>query len=606
MISKIFNRIAALYTKHEYSFVLGFVLIWQTVLLATANGKFVETDSYTHALRLMDMIESGSWQEILYRHDNCPFGQMLHFTRITDMFLFLTVLPFRPFMELKQAIVFGGFLYNPLIACLSAVALIWAGRTFLTPLLRAAVVFCYFGFPVIVALFLAGRPDHHVLLNLLLIMLCGCLLHGAKTQKTAYYKLAGIFGGLAVWATPEGFLACIFLFAGMVAAWLCRYQNIRQIRFFSQFLFITTAVCLIVNPPMQGIFHPDNGRLSILMVVVLGLSFVSFYIEEFLEKKSYIRSFFRRLASLSFLGLMSFGFIFSLFDGDVVFSSPIPPELYEIWTRFIVELQPGYTGNLFTSYGNNFFFALIAGFIAFWPASLQMRKLLLTFCLPLLLFALITLVSLRFERTGHIYFVFALVPILFLFLKHFPFSKKISLLILPLLAYFYIAALFACHKAQIFWQNRIMDPAEYSSYISPKNECILTLTNRGPEIAWGTGKAVIGSPYHSNAEGIIDAYNILQGTDINRVRTLLKKRHIGTIILDNPKYWARQINAVIVEGTETFAGKIVSELQNFCFLRQVTHMQEDDMQSPEDIVQKNLIFYVDFRRCASTETNQTE
>jgi len=551
------------------------------------------------------MIQSGSWQEILYRHDNCPFGQMLHFTRITDMFLFLTTLPFRPFMDLKQAIVFGGFLYNPLIACLSAVALIWAGRTFLTPLLRAAVVFCYFGFPVIVALFLAGRPDHHVLLNLLLIMLCGCLLHGAKTQKIAYYKLAGIFGGLAVWATPEGFLACIFLFAGMIAAWLCRYQNIRQIRFFSQSLFITTAACLIVNPPMQGIFHPDNGRLSILMVVVLGLSFVSFYIEDFLEKKNYIRSFFRRLASLSFLGLMSFGFIFSLFDGDVVFSSPIPPELFEIWTRFIVELQPGYTGNLFTSYGNDFFFALIAGFIAFWPASLQMRKLLLTFCLPLLLFALITLASLRFERTGHIFFVFALIPILFLFLKHFPFSKKISLFLLPLFFYFYISALFFGHKEQIFWQNRITDPAEYSSYISPKNECILTLTNRGPEIAWGTGKAVIGSPYHSNAEGIIDAYNILQGTNINQVRSLLKKRHIGTIILDNPIYWSKTMNTLIVEGKETFAGKLLSGQHDYCFLKQVTHMQEDDIQQYEN-VQKNVIFYVDFRKCKTTETDQTK
>ncbi|MBR1777677.1 MAG: hypothetical protein IJ752_03720 [Alphaproteobacteria bacterium] len=159
---------------------------------------FFGTDNYTHAMRLLDFIQSGSWQEIMYRHDNCPFGQMLHFTRFTDMVLYLTALPFLPFMEVKRAVLFGGFLYNPVIACLSAAALIWAGKSFFGPLLRAFGVLFYFVQGAVFSLFLAGRPDHHVLLNLLLIVLVGCLLHGAKTQKTAYYKIAGIFGDLSV------------------------------------------------------------------------------------------------------------------------------------------------------------------------------------------------------------------------------------------------------------------------------------------------------------------------------------------------------------------------------------------------------------------------
>ena len=201
------ETVPSFYIRHEYAVVLFFVLVSQTVLLCVSNGDFLDTDSYTHALRLMDFIQSGSWRETLYMHDNCPFGQVLPYTRITDMFLYVTTLPFLPFMELKQAVLFGGFLYNPVIACLSAVALIWSGRSFFSPLLRATSSLLYFILPDAITLFFAGRPDHHVLLNLLLIVLLGCLLRGAKTQKTAYYKAAGVFGGLAVWATPEGFLS---------------------------------------------------------------------------------------------------------------------------------------------------------------------------------------------------------------------------------------------------------------------------------------------------------------------------------------------------------------------------------------------------------------
>ncbi|MBR1945743.1 MAG: hypothetical protein IJ846_05595 [Alphaproteobacteria bacterium] len=65
------------------------------------------------------------------------------------------------------------------------------------------------------------------------------------------------------------------------------------------------------------------------------------------------------------------------------------------------------------------------------------------------------------------------------------------------------------------------------------------------------------------------------------------------------------MNTLIVEGKETFAGKLLSGQHDYCFLKQVTHMQEDDIQQYEN-VQKNVIFYVDFRKCKTTETDQTK
>ena len=592
------SRISAIYTKHEYSFVLAFILIWQIVLLATSNGLFVETDNYTHALRLMDMIETGSWQEILYRHDNCPFGQMLHFTRITDMCLFLTTLPFRPFMELKQAIVFGGFLYNPLMACLSAAGLIWAGRTFLTPMLRASAVLCYFILPFISGLFLAGRPDHHVLLNLLLILLVGCLFYGAKTQKNAYYKLAGILAGLSVWATPEGFLASISLFAGMVAAWLCRYQNIRQIRFFSQFLFITTAVCLIVNPPMQGFFHPDNGRLSILMVAVLGFSFASFYIEEFLEKERYVHSFVGRFCSLSFSAALSFASVFFTFGKKALFSSPIPPELFEIWASAVNELQPGYKGSLFESDVVIFFYILMIGIVSFFLASFRIKKVLITVGVPVLLFFILSLVSARFSRPCSVFAIFLFIISLHILIRNFQIPSDISvagkLFFLFFFACLYMTQIYSGRRIQLDLNKRISLPDEYRSYISSTPGCVLALNDRGPEIAWGTGKAVIGSPYHSNVQGIIDNHTMLNAIDPVKVQKLLKERHVTTILLDRPEHIPAHAKKKrtfdFLLDSHTFAGQLLSERYKYCFL-----YPPEDM--PEKLKEKYLIYHVDFKRC---------
>lgn len=132
MIFKNFStkKFSELYLRHEYVFAFCFVLIWQVYLICQSQATLSETDNFTHALRLADFISSGSWAETMYMHDNWPFGQMLHFTRITDMFLFAASLPFLPFTDVKQAVFYGCFLYQPLIAGLSAAGLIWAGKAF--------------------------------------------------------------------------------------------------------------------------------------------------------------------------------------------------------------------------------------------------------------------------------------------------------------------------------------------------------------------------------------------------------------------------------------------------------------------------------------------
>ena len=580
----------AFYVKHEYAVVLFFVIIWQAVLLCASNGRFLETDNYTHALRLMDFIQSGSWNEILYRHDNCPFGQNLHFTRIMDMFLYVMTLPFLPFMELKRAILFGGFLYNPVMACLSAVALIWAGRAFLSPLLRVTGTFFYFANGSVLSLFLAGRPDHHVLLNLLLIIVIGCLTYGVKTQKPAYYKTAGLFTGLSVWATPEGFLAGQFLLAGLTTAWLCRCQDIRPIRLFSQFLFISTTVCWLINPPIQGMFYADNGRLSVLMVVISGLAFATFDMEERLEKKLYIRSFPTRIGSLFFLTLTSLGITLTLFGTDSLFSFPIPKELYDIWTAHINELK-SCLENIVDSPAVIPFFVLLFGVIVYPRADEKMKKLIITNGIPLFLFLILTVMYRRFSRPASVFIVFVLWPALYVYCQDFHFSPQrfagIKKALVFLLFCSYSAILFISFKNQKEIEGTRLIPKEDISRLLRKNEkgCVLIANNFGPQIAWETGNAVIGSPYHSNVQGIIDDHAFFNSTDIDHIQAILKKRLVSSIILLHSN---GKINTRFTK--DSLPAKLVLKNDSFCFLKQVTNL-------PEDIKEKYSVYHVDFLQC---------
>ena len=581
------DRFSDFYVRHEYAVVLFFISVWQAVLFIVSDNRLIEPDNYTHAMRLSDFIQSGSWREILYRHDNCPYGQMLHFTRFTDMFLYVATMPFLPFMELKKAILYGCFLYNPLIACLSAAALIWAEKPFFSPLMRAFSQTLFFTGSASF-MFLAGRPDHHVLLNLLLILLTGCLLYGAKTQKTAYFKTAGVIAGLSVWATPEGFLACLLLLSGMVSAWFIRCQNIRQIRFFSQFFFLSTAACLIANPPMQGFFHPDNGRLSILMVVILGLAFLSFYAEEALKRKKYVRSFAGRFTSLFLLTSASLGMAVLIFGTKALFSSPIPEELFDIWTSKVQELQPTSTENFLNSSASILIDSCIIGIIALFLADARTKKILLTLCPPLIFFTVLTMMYMRFSRTEIVFATFVLPVSVRFFLKDVSFSRKTRLILTTLCALFLISAFIAGRIPSYHLQmerGKEQNVKNILPYLTESNGCILSTVNLGSELAWLTDRAVIGTPYHSNDQGIIDNHTLLTG-NLNRITSLLKKRRISTVIVD--------AQSVRSGNGKSFIEQLYSGKANACFVRPVSGL-------PTELKENFLVFNVDFTACDRQE-----
>ena len=584
--------------NYDYIFSVFTVLLWQSYLILTSDGNLMETDNFTHALRLIDFIKSGSWAETMYMHDNYPFGQMLHFTRATDIVLFLTSLPFLAFMPVKQAVLYGCFLYQPVIAALSAVALIWAGRAFFGPFNRIALLTFYFSQYAVMTLFCAVRADHHVLLNLSLILISGFLMYCFKTSCLPFFKAAGLLTGISVWISPEGFLTGMLTIAGLVFLWLCRYQNMRQIRFFTQYFFFSALACLIVNPPMQGMFYPDNGRLSILLVGIAGCAFVSFYIEEFLGKNGFITSFKKRFFSLAFLSFISFGFILFFFEKSL-FSSPIPAELYDIWAKYITELLPSYLSNsALIKFSGFLLTASLLVVLSFIPAPRKYKKLLAIIAFNVFFFAFMSLLSRRFGRTGAVYAALAFSSFIQIYYNKIPFLHKESVrhfLIFPIAFYFlcfflFITAICSMTQAQKEVQGKVLHGI--LPYLSKEKGSILTSTSRGPETIWATGIPVVGTPYHSNAEGIIDTYRILYSSNLVEIQELLKKHHVKNILLDNPyHYIPKGINkSKVIFAPSSLVEKLIKYKIDICFIKPVNNL-------PDEFKELYFLWHVDFKSC---------
>ena len=600
MISKKtpFKNLTDFYLKHEYCLVVLFILIWQFYLISRSKPTLSESDPFTHALRLVDFIQSGVWTEIKYMHDNYPFGQILHFTRITDMFLFLTSLPFLPFTDIKQAVFYGCFLYQPLMAALSAAGLIWAGKAFFGPILRILSLTFYFCPYPVLSLFIAGRADHHVLFNLLIIILLGNLMYGFKTQQTPFFKAAGLFAGLSVWVSPEGFLTSFPFVAGLLIGWIFKYQKLYQIKLFSLAFFITSLVCLIVNPPLQGLFFPDNGRLSVLLVTVMAFMTLTFYLEDFLEKESFISSAPGRLFSILSLAGLSFGFTVLLFGFQTICHSPIPPDLYNIWAQYMTELFPTFFSARVMFHFNAFpAVTSLLGITVFFLAPLKEKKAVALLVCPLIFFTLATFLSRRFGRNALVFSALLFPLVLHIIANKFSLFQKqkirsaFKLLLIPYMLSCFFVLFLISYKIQYKQQTDIINPNDIADYISQEKGSILTFISRGPETAWGTGIPVVGSPYHSNVQGIADTHTLLHETNPDSVQKLLKKHRIKTILLDNPYYYVpknRQKNLIF--NPLTFTGKLFTQKNDFCFLKQIPDM-------PQNVKDKYLIFHVDFKAC---------
>ena len=524
----------AFYKKYEYFLAAFFVLITQLIVLPDLNSFYPDTDNYTHARRVLDLLQSRTWAETPYMHTNYPFGEILHFTRITDVFWLFFSLPAFLLFPVKEAVFWGGYLYQIGILVLSAIALIWALKPVGGPLPRLIGLCVFFIQPSVMETYILTKPDHHVLTALFCFVLTGGLIHYLDSREIKYLKVAGISAGLCLWSSVEGLLISYALLSGLTLLFLFNKESVQACTVYCFYYFISAFACLMINPPYEGFFFPDNGRLSFLLVTVIGFTAAAMFLLYLAEKKRFLTTFLQKSVGIFLIALLFITFLFLIFPLSVVFQPYFPPIIKEVWAKNVSELQPGLKKPLLFFLGCwPSVLSLLSGLIIFkFCTSIQRSFLILAF-IPLIFFTGLSFDAVRYSRLAALFSPFPFVLAFSVRLQRFVLSERkqgVILAVIYICAAGYLGMNYISVNRVLSRENR-PPILSVKPYLPDGEGSVLTDISMGPEVIWFLEETVIGSPYHRNIEGIFDNAHILHNQNREYVLKLMKKHRVKAILL---------------------------------------------------------------------------
>lgn len=493
------------------------VLLWIcfTAIPMWKSGElyYLDTDCYTRYLRITDWLSGDfSWFEKIFPYTNCPYGEVLHFTRINDILWLLISIPFMPFMPIKEAIFTGGMFFSPLML-VATLAIIICGikkfvgeKDFLKPSLFVFVfsfIFLtksmFFGF---------GRPDHHSLMLLIAAILSMNLLQ--PTEKKMFWS--GIFAAIGIWASSavEG----MFLAYGILAV-LCIgiffYKNTFSLSYkYTLGLFVGVLSAYLLNPPYEGYLDFSNSRLSLIHVAVCAFTLIVFGLGKVLKFENNLE----KICLLISGAAVSSALLTVFFGFETIFAPIISEKVLYIFTAHITENSYSLPqedmylilGSLETLILYRFFRLKTFGYSAIYmlffiylPLSAWLRRFL---PYEILFFSIINAFMLieLFKRISN--------------------SDKYKWLTLGLIT---ADLLFAVSFTYAVTPTR----ATYSKL----NGCALSDLFFAPQLIYKTGITTIASPYHNNVEGISYTIDIFSETNETIIRNKLKKRNVRYVII---------------------------------------------------------------------------
>lgn len=587
------------YRKYENYFILLFFLCVEIPVCMELIPRYQDTDNYTHAIRVLDLITSKTWLETPYMHTNYPFGEILHFTRITDVCWLLCSLFLFPFFSLKKAIFLGGIIYQAvfLLGCLYALS--WSLKKFTSPFSRLLAIVLFLLQPAVVDVFMLTRPDHHILTAFFSILTFGGFIRIINQEKEYCWKTA-LYASLGIWVSFEGLAIISLLIFCLTSLWLFFNQHISNLKNIFFYLTIFCFIFLLLDPPYEGFFYPDNARFSWLFVISFLLATLSFY---FCSKIN-LKKTFSKIFLLSNCTILSFFILIILFSVDTVFACWFPTFIKLNWANFISELQPATSSEISLKLCIlPPTISLITTFLCFKKISLFEKQIVFHAIIPTIVFSYLSCLSIRYARLASPFLIY---PIVIFIQTHFK-NKTLPKIIDPT-KMFYMFMLFSASLIlynHITMYKMIKDGnhtsiAVIAPYLSDRKGALLTENSFGPEAIWETERPVISAPYHRNIEGIADSVYLLEDENIKNVIFLLKKHNVSDIAIymaspDNP-------NILMFDWRDRELFGLYNKKKNTLFPRLIRGIDIPcGFEQDKEIPFPWLIYHVDFSKCSASD-----
>lgn len=524
-----------------------------------AEGDFLDPDSYMRMVRVAELMQHGHWFDSMVARANAPYGDVLHWTRPFDVLILLVALPASLVLGSEQALYVAGLAVPPLLHLASVLLLIWALR----PLIRPAVWFlpalALLLQPGALAYSILGRADHHSLLLLVFVLAAGFMLRALKNPLDARPAfLAGVASGFGIWLSVELLLVVALCQIALGLGWLLgEHKRAAQSKWYALGLSGVLLAALFAERPFVNLLEPAYDRVSSVQYF-LAVSLLLFWrAVETYENRGGAASRFVGRTALSVLGAGTVALltavVFPLFFNGPM--AEVDPRLAPLWMDRVLEMLP----LLPTDRHNLGRFVFYLGGVLL--IALPLVKVLVEargtsrffplafIALACLLFTLAAMKHMRFSGYAEIAFVLGFAVVLDRFLQ---WSGRISndllrgllrgsfiglLLIGPLLVGGTLMVQPAAAGASATRSAPGCDLRQVAAYLesdprwAATPQTVLAFMDIGPELLYRTHHRVVGTPYHRNAEGILDGYQALATADPAVARKVIEQRHVDLVLL---------------------------------------------------------------------------
>ncbi len=523
------------------------------------EGDFLDPDSYMRMVRVAELMQHGQWFDGTIARANAPYGDVLHWTRPFDVLILLLALPAGLVMGSEQALYVAGLAVAPLLHLASALLLIWALRPVIRPALWFLPALALLLQPGALAYSILGRADHHSLLLLVFVVIAGFMLRALRNPLDARPALlAGVASGFGVWLSVELLMAIALCQVVLGLGWLFgERERAAQSKWYALALSGVLLVALFAEHPIKDLLDPAYDRVSSVQYF-LAVSLLLFWrAVETYETRGGAASRFVGRAALSVLGAGTVALltavVFPLFFNGPM--AEVDPRLAPLWMDRVLEMLPllptdRHNLGRFVFYLGGVLLVALPLLKVLAEARGSSRFFPLAFIgLACLMFTLAAVKHMRFSGYAELAFVLGFAVVLDRFLQ---WSGQIGndllrgllrggfiglLLIGPLLVGGSLMTKPATAGAPATRPGAGCDVRQVAAFLESNPrwaatpQTVLTFMDIGPELLYRTHHRVIGTPYHRNAEGILDGYQALATADTAVARKVIEHRHVDLVLL---------------------------------------------------------------------------
>lgn len=526
--------------------------------LSVASGDLHDPDAYMRLVRAGELVKTGDWFNQTIERDNAPEGLEMHWSRPVDILLISLAAPAAPFLGWEDSLFLAGVALSPLLLIPALLFLDRLARKFFDFEGRLLAMLFFLCQPGILNYFVAGRPDHHSLILLMVVAVWTWGAFALQTQPPRWqFALLGWLCALGHWISIEFLVAYAVVSGAFALNWVFRPESGDNSTRFQANHLIGCCVFLIAETPQGVIGNWWLDRLSGFHCLVFLAITLAWWLMVTLDPPNPIKRVAVGLASITIATIIIFLSFPEMAKGPF---GQVDPELKKVWLNHVQELHP--LGNDFGS--------VFTGILSWLPAMLpglawiayslrnpQDRKAWITPLGLSWLLATMGITWLSFIQKRWICYADLLwiVPAVFGLRKWLEFCET-----LPYFRAIRAFTLVLVCAGPVVLANWIdakpfHDPTELPPSAQPSEKSLpdvisfsdaleslsrpsgqeavifLNFIDMGPEILYTSPHATLSSPYHRNHQGILDAHTVLASPYGQETAAILNRRRVDYVLV---------------------------------------------------------------------------